>query len=79
MDAGSSKEEELEANWSRDDSLNHVADKIATGEVDFDIDGQYELIELQTEDIMNSLIIPHRWRLQIKDRATHTGRTTASN
>ena len=57
----------MSANWSSDDCLNHLADRVATGQVDIDIACQYELIELQAEEIMNTLIIPHSWRLQMKD------------
>ena len=32
------KRNSMSANWTRDDCLNHVADKVATGQVDFDID-----------------------------------------
>ena len=58
----------MSANWSRDDCLNHVADKVTIGNVDFDIDCQYELIELQAE--MMDLIQPNSWSLQMKDGST---------
>ena len=57
----------MSTKWSKDDCLNHVADKIAIGNVDFDIDCQYEHIELQAEDIMKDIIIPDGWCLQMKD------------
>ena len=57
----------FDANWSRDDCLNHVADKFATGNVEFDIDCQYELRVLQAEDITKDLILPNSWSLQMKD------------
>ena len=60
----------MSANWSRDDCLNHVADKVAIGNVDVDIDCQNELIELQAEDIMKGLIVPNRLILQMKDDTT---------
>ena len=60
----------MSANWSRYDCLNHVADKAAIGNVDFDIDCQYELIELQAENIMTDLILPNSWSLQMKDGTT---------
>ena len=60
----------MSANWSRYDCLNRVADKIATSKVDYDIDCQYEIIELQAEDIIRDLIIPNSWSLQMKDGTT---------
>ena len=64
------KRNAMSANWSRDDCPKHVANKIATGKVDFDIDCQYELIELQAKDIKKDLIIPNSWSLQMKDGTT---------
>ena len=61
------KRNSLSSNWSRNDRLKHVADKIATGNVEFDIDYQYELMELKAEDIMKDLLIPNGWSLQMKD------------
>ena len=60
----------MSANWSRDDCRNHVADKMATGQEDYGIDCQYELKELQAEDIMKDLIKPSSWRLHMKDGTT---------
>ena len=60
----------MSANWSKDDCLNHIADKVVIGNVDFDIDCQYELIELQAEDIMKDLILPNSWSLQNKSGTT---------
>ena len=37
-------------------SFDHIADKITTHQVDFNIDYQHEFIELQAEDIMKDLI-----------------------
>ena len=71
MDPSSLGEKELmPANWSRDDCLNHVADKIPIGNVDSGINCQYELIELQAEAIMKDLIIPNSWYLQMKEGTT---------
>ena len=53
----------MSAIGSRDDCLNHVADKVAIGNVDFDINCQYELIELQAEDIIKDLILSNSWSL----------------
>ena len=49
----------MSSNWSRDDCLNYAVDKVAIGNVDFDIDYQYELIELQAENTMQDLILPN--------------------
>ena len=57
----------MSANWLRDDCLNHVADKVTGGLTDFDIDYQYNFIQLQTKDIMESLILPNSWSLNMKD------------
>ena len=52
----------------RNVNLSHVSDKIAKGKVDFDIDCQYQLIELQAEDITKDLLIlktgAFRWRTE---------------
>ena len=42
----------MSAKWSRDDFLNHVADRVTAGQTDFDIYRQYEFIQIQAEDIM---------------------------
>ena len=47
-----------------------VADKIATRNVEFDIDCKYKHIELQAEGIMKDLIFPDSWSLQMKDKTT---------
>ena len=60
----------MSANWSRDDCLNTVADRVAGGRVDFDIDCQYEFVQVQAEDVMDSLVLPHSWRLDTKDRTS---------
>ena len=54
----------MSVNWSRDDCLNHVADTVAIGNVDFDIDCQYELIHHKGPEQPNS------WSLQMKDGTT---------
>ena len=64
------KSNSMSADWSRDDCLNHVADKVVIGNVDFDKEYQYELIELQVENIMKDLILPNSWSLQMKDGTT---------
>ena len=60
----------MSANGSRADCLYHVADKIAIGNVDFDIGCKYELIKLQAEDIMKDLIAPDSWNMQVQDGTT---------
>ena len=65
------KRNSMSANCSRDSCLNHVADKITKCQVNFDIECQYELIELQVEDIMKDLIIPNSWRRQMENRTTN--------
>ena len=50
--------------------MNNVADKVAIGNVDFDIDCQYEFIEVQAEDIMKDLLTPNSWSLNLKDGTT---------
>ena len=64
------KRNSMSANWSREDYLNHVADKVAIGNVNFDIDCQFKLIEFQEEDLMKDLILPNNWNLQMKDGTT---------
>ena len=61
------KRNSMSANWSRDDCLDHFADKVAIVNVDFDIDCRYELIELQAEDIVKDLLTPDSWSLHMKD------------
>ena len=74
------KRNSMSANRSRDDCLNHVADKITTGQINLDIDCQYELKELQAEDIMKDLILPNSLSLQMKDaNYPHPGRHTPAN
>ena len=41
---GTLKRNSMSANWPRDDCLNHDADRVAICQVDFDTDGEYELI-----------------------------------
>ena len=60
--ANPEKRNSMSTNWSRDDCLNHVADKVAVGKADLDIDCQH--------DIMNDLIQPNSWKLQMKDGTT---------
>ena len=43
----------MSVNWSRDDYLNHVADRVAAGQKGLDIDYQFEFIQIQAEDIIN--------------------------
>ena len=64
------KRNSMLANWSRDDCLNHIADRVAGGLKDFDIDCQRNFIQLQEEDIMESLISPNSWTLNMKDGST---------
>ena len=64
------KRNSMSANRSRDDCFNHVADRVAVGLVDFDIHCKYELVQVQAEDVMNSLVLPHNWRLGMKDGTT---------
>ena len=56
----------MSANWSRDDCLNHVAG----GQVVFDIDCKYELLQIQTQNVMNILVLQHSWMLNMKDGTT---------
>ena len=60
----------MSSNWSRDDCLNHEADRVAGGLTNFDIDCQYNFIQLQAKDIMESLILPNSWTLNMKDGFT---------
>ena len=60
----------MSASWTRDDYLNQAADKIVIGNVDYDIDCKYELIELHAEDIMKDLIIPNSCCRKMKDGTT---------
>ena len=39
------KRNSMLADWSRDNCLSHVADKVAIGKVDFEIGCQHELLE----------------------------------
>ena len=47
----------------RDDCINLTTDRLKAGQVDFDIDSNYEFIQ----HITYSLIVPHSWRLSVKD------------
>ena len=60
----------MSTNWSRDDCLNHVADSVAGGLTDFDIDCEYNFIELRAEDIIESLVLSESWTLNMKDEPT---------
>ena len=53
----------MPVNWSREDCLNHVADRVAAGQSDFDMDCQFEYIEIQSVVIMQVLDIPRSWKL----------------
>ena len=57
----------MSVKWPTDDCRNHEADRVDTSQVNFDIDCLYEFIELQAEDIVNSLIIAHSLSLYLKD------------
>ena len=61
----------MSANWSRDGCLNHVAGRLARGLADYDIDFKYEFVQVQAEDVMNSLVLPQSWRLDMKDGTTY--------
>ena len=74
------KRNSMSANWSRDDCLNRVADRVAEGQVDFDIDCKYESLQVQAKNVMNSLVLPHSWMLNMKDETTpYTGRPSTAN
>ena len=60
----------MSAKWSRDVCLNHVADRVAEGLTDFYIDCRYNLIQLHAEDIMENLIPPNSWALNMNDGST---------
>ena len=64
------KRNSMSVNWSRDDCLNHIADIVAGGLTDFDINCQFNFIQLQAEDIMGSLILPNNWTLNMKVGST---------
>ena len=49
----------MAVNMSLEDCLNHVADRVVAGQTDFDIDCQFEFIQILAEDIMQALDIPH--------------------
>ena len=55
------KRNSMSVNWSRDDCLNHVADRIAEGQTGIEIDCQFKFIQIQTEAIMRALDVPHSW------------------
>ena len=57
------KRNSMSVKWSRDDCLNHVADKVAMGRLDFVIDCQYQHIDLEAEDIIKDQIQPNSWNL----------------
>ena len=64
------KRNSMSANLSRGDCLNHVADGVAGGLTDFDIDCQYNVIQLPAKDIMKSLVLPNSLALNMKDGST---------
>ena len=64
------KRNSMSGNWARDNCVNHVADRVAGGPKDFDIDYQYHYIQLQADDIMESLVLPNNWTLNMKDGST---------
>ena len=73
MNSSTPREEELHflsANWPRNDCLNHIADRVEGGLTNFDIDCQYNFIQLKAEDIMESLILQNSWTLNMKDGST---------
>ena len=57
----------MSVNWSRDDCLNHVPSRVAGGLTDYDMDCQYNFIQLQADDIIESLVLPRSWTLKMKD------------
>ena len=70
VEAHPEKRNSLSANWSRDDCLNHVADRIAGGTMDFDIDCEYEHYGISATEIMNGLKINYAWSMQAKNGTT---------
>ena len=60
----------MSANWLTDDCLHRVAGRDALGLVDFDINCKYEFLQIQAADAMDSLVVPHRWRLNTKEDTT---------
>ena len=40
------------------------------GLVDFDVDSKYKFVLVQAEDVMNSQVLSHNWRLNMKDGVT---------
>ena len=54
----------------RDDCQNHVADRVAVGQVNFDIDCQFEFRLIQAEDIMHALNTAQSLRLRMKYEPT---------
>ena len=57
----------MSSNLSRDDCFSNVAVRVAGGLRDFDIEFRYKFIRLQAEDIMESLVLPNSWTLNMKD------------
>ena len=50
--------------------LNHIADRAVGGPVDFDMECKYEYVQAQAQYVMNSLVLPHSWRLYMNDGTT---------
>ena len=62
----------MSANWLREDCLKHVADRVEAGRVHFDIDYQFEFIQIQVDDIMHELNTMHCWKLSMNDGSIPT-------
>ena len=68
MDTSTSRETKLNDNkLLRDEGLNHVAGRVAAGQVDFNIDCQFQFIQVDAKGKMQSFAIPHNCRLSKKN------------
>ena len=51
-------------NWTRDECLNHLADKVARGSLEFDIETAQptRYIVVTAKDILDSMQLPGTWK-----------------
>ena len=57
------------ASWTRDECLNHIADKVAGGSLEFDVttNGPTNHINITATELLEGLRIPDAWSLQSTD------------
>ena len=66
----SEKGNSMPVKWSRYDCFNHVADRVASWQTNFDIDCKFKFMQFQADGIMQALITWQIWELSMRDGST---------